>query len=203
MSKNRQSFMSEHTAEFYLVPRFITVLNTRFSSVLPFFFWSTREGNATSRRAFLPDPVRVCALFPRRPKLGDTGNVLMKVNLELFDLASGLSEAGIPVFAGIPLVSSLVELAQAFECNWYCLTASENPCADLEVECDGGVEIRNGTLRGPLRQNEVVEIVEARSQPTTWQDMLQTLRSVRNREVLGRYHFPFGPVYKPVYFTFW
>jgi len=42
---------------------------------------------------------------PRRPKLGETGNVLMKVNEQLFDMAFDLSEAGIPVFAGVPVVS--------------------------------------------------------------------------------------------------
>ena len=203
MSKTRQSFMSEHTVEFYLVPRFIAILNTRFPYVLPFFFWSTREGNATSRRAEPAHPVRVCALFPRRPKLGETGNVLMKVNLELYDIASELSDAGIPVFAGIPLVSSLIQLAQTFECNWYCLTDSENKSADREVECDSAVELVEATLRGPLRHHEVVDIVEARSQPTTWQIMIETLRYIRNREALDGYHFRFGPVYKPVYFMFW
>jgi hypothetical protein len=203
MSNTRPSFMSEHTTEFYLVPRFTTILNSRFSSVLPFFFWSTREGNATSRQTLIPESARVCAVFPRRPKLGNRGSVVMKVNGELFDFASELSRAGVPVFAGVPLVSSLIQLAQGFDCNWYCLIASQRTCDDREVECDGGTNLIDGTLRGPLRQDEVVDIVEARSLTTTWQVMLETLRSIQKGEKLGGYHFRFGPVYKPVYFMFW
>jgi hypothetical protein len=44
------SFMSEHTAEFYLVPHFRDLLGAGYPHVLPFFYWKTREGNT------LPDP---------------------------------------------------------------------------------------------------------------------------------------------------
>jgi len=67
---------------------------------------------------------------PTKAQLGETGNVLMKVNEQLFDMAFDLSEAGIPVFAGVPVVSSLVQLAQTFECNWYSLIASQGGFAD-------------------------------------------------------------------------
>lgn len=201
MTRVRPSFMSEHTVEFYLVPRFMTILSSRFSSVLPFFFWSTREGNATSRRALMPESVRVCALFARRPKLGDGGKVLMKVNQELFDMARDLSEAGVPVFAGIPVVSSLLQLAQKFECDWYCLASSQGMFADCEIECESRANLAGAALRGPLRRDEVVDTVEDRAKPATWQAMLETLRSTRSRQ--DRYHFQFGPVYKPVYFMFW
>ncbi len=202
MPRSRPSFMSEHTVEFYLVPRFGTILRARFSSVLPLFFWSTREGNTTSRRASMPEAVRVCALFPRRPKLGETGNVLMKVNEQLFDMAFDLSEAGIPVFAGVPVVSSLVQLAQTFECNWYSLIASQGGFADCEIECDSGANLTDAAVRGPLRQDEVLGIVEARARPARWEGMIETLRSVRSQQ-LDRYQFRFGPAYRPVYFMFW
>jgi hypothetical protein len=140
---------------------------------------------------------------PSKAQAGDRGNVVMKVNGEVFDFACELSQVGIPVFAGVPLVSSLIQLARMLECNWYCLIGSYRTCVDREVECDTGTNLTDGTIRGPLRQDEVVDIVEARSQTTEWRALLEKLQSIRKEEELGGYHFRFGPVYKPVYFMFW
>lgn len=205
MNPKRPSFISEHTAEFYLVPRFQSILRTQFSKTVPFFFWRTREGNSNSRFGNTDRSAGLCALFPRRPKLGENRSVIMKANEEVFGMAAKLREAGVPSFVGVPIVHSLFELAEGFDCLWFCLTATDEFHAECEVECEGSVTLPcNGALRGPCRDREVCQIVETQSETRTWQDTIEMLRLVRNRgEQTRNYRFPFGPVYKPVYFLVW
>lgn len=205
MAPKRPSFISEHTAEFYLVPRFQKVLRSDFSTTLPFFFWSTREGNSNSRNSSTGESVRVCALFPRRPKLGGTCAVIMKVNKEVFEMAAELQQVGIPSFVGVPIVHSLFELVEDFDCLWFYLRARDQFQAEWEVECEGSMALPcNGALRGPCRSKEVCQIIETQSQTRSWQDTIEMIRYARNRgEQTRSYRFPFGPVYKPVYFLVW
>jgi hypothetical protein len=195
MPKGRRSFLSEHTTEFCVVPQFTKILNETFASVVPFFFWSTREGNSTSRQAVVDD-VRVCALFPRRPKLDDDGRILMKVNGEVFDAAGELAQNGIPSFAGVPLASSIVELARKVECRWFFLGENGRGHGDCEIDCNfpGSQDVR---LR-PVAIHEIT-FLENRSRRTTWHSAANMLKAVPTRQ----YQFRFGPVYKPVYFIFW
>lgn len=205
MSAKRPSFISEHTAEFCLVPRFQSILKAKFSNTVPFFFWSTREGNSNSRNNRTRRPARLCALFPRRPKLGENCALVMKVNKEVFRMAVELQQAGIPPFAGIPLVHSLFELAEDCDCLWFYLGATGQCEKDIEIDCEGSVGLPgDGTLRGPCRAKEVCHIVETQSQARHWQDAIEILRYVRSRTgAASSYRLPFGLVYKPVYFLVW
>jgi len=124
MCADMSSFMSEHTAEFYLVPRLCDILRTRFSHVLPFFFWSTREGNSTAARTDMPDGFNVCALFARRPKIAGE-QLAMTINREVHQTASALSMIDIPTFAGVPLVRSLWDMRHTNEIAWFHLQAAE------------------------------------------------------------------------------
>ncbi|MGA8150327.1 MAG: hypothetical protein WB952_05215 [Terriglobales bacterium] len=200
MPKGRRSFLSERTTEYCLVPQFTKILNEAFACVVPFFFWSTREGNSTSRQTVV-DGVRVCALFPRRPKLDDSGQILMKVNEEVFDAVGELAQNGIPSFAGVPVVSSVVELAQNIECRWFFLTENGQVQGDCEIDCNcaGSPDAR---LR-PVAIDEIALLVEEQSRCTNWQSAINILRVVPTRGLPYEYEFRFGPAYKPVYFISW
>jgi hypothetical protein len=114
------SFMSEHTVEFYLVPRFRALLNSRYSHALPFFYWKTREGGILSHRDDFPALVTACAMFPRRPKVHGE-QIEMTVNKDVYLMSKHLQEAGIPTFLGFPRVNSLSGFATDFECLWFLL----------------------------------------------------------------------------------
>jgi hypothetical protein len=202
MSPNKPSFISEHTVEFYLVPRFQNVLSAQYSRSLPFFFSGTREGNSNSRKSDSPGSVRLCALFPRRPKLNNEGHVVMKVNEEVLSMAAELNQAGTPSFLGIPIVHSLFELAQQFNCLWFSPGMTPQSQSDFEVECEAAIALpRTVALRGPCSGAEVCQLIEAGSRTRSWQEAIETIRNVQSRANPRRgYRFPFGPAYKPVYF---
>ena len=61
--------MSEHTDEFVLIPKLITILKQKFEVAIPIFPWSIREGNNFSKMIHKEDKFRILGLYPRRPKL--------------------------------------------------------------------------------------------------------------------------------------
>ena len=105
-------FMSEHTAEFYLVPALLRASSTHGVQAFPFYFWSTREGNRVGVESGIGQGLRIAAIYPRRPKVRHAGDdrVLIKFNHSLFVAAREGEALGLPVLAGVPLVSSLFDL---------------------------------------------------------------------------------------------
>src|ERR1019366_6021573 len=96
--RHRTSYLSEHTIEYYLVPRFRQALAIEFTSTLGFFFWASREGSIASRSVCCQEPVRPVAVYRRRRKLGaDRSIPIMKVNGELFRAAAEFRHVGFPV----------------------------------------------------------------------------------------------------------
>lgn len=63
------SFMSEHTAEYALVPDLVAHLGKHFSNIVPVYFWTTREGAHVGRESIGKHTVRVVAAFARRSKV--------------------------------------------------------------------------------------------------------------------------------------
>ncbi len=198
------SFISEHTAEYYLVPRFQTLLGIGFAHALPFYFWSTREGNLTSRAQDAADRFLLCALFPRRPKI-DGAEILMTVNEEVLAMSAALSDRGIPSFLGIPLVHSIFELASDFECLWFSFARPLSPLEYVVFPCEGRAPDRSLPIL-PLRNGqELCEAVRTTARSQKWAEAIETLRSVRSGVPGdGNYFFYrrglYGPAYKPVYF---
>lgn len=112
------SFISEHSAEFVIVPMMKALLEKKFSVVVPIFPWLSREfGNrAKSTHGF--SWFHVLALFPRRPKISDEGDVLVTINGELSVYKEIALKHGITVLAGCPNATNLRELATCDECAW-------------------------------------------------------------------------------------
>lgn len=69
------SFISEHTAEYIILPPLINAIEKKYSSVLPLFYWSSREGGSHGRDSLRFNNYKVIAVYPRRPKV-------LKVNSE-------------------------------------------------------------------------------------------------------------------------
>ena len=199
------SFMSEHTVEFYLVPRFRALLNTRYSHVLPFFYWKTREGGIWSRSDNFPALVTTCAMFPRRPKVNEE-RIGMTVNPEVYLMSEHLREAKIPTFLGFPCVSSLSEFASDFECLWFSPNLGEVDYTYHQILPNGAVT-ECSSLLGPFEGGKNIhEYIEANTSQQSWGGLLDLLFDVHSRisnEDLVAGRFRFGPPYKPVYFVMW
>jgi hypothetical protein len=199
------SFMSEHTVEFYLVPRFRALLSTRYSHVLPFFYWKTREGNIMSRGDDFPALVRVCAMFPRRPKVLEE-QLELTVNEEVYLMSEHLQQAKIPTFLGFPCVHSLSALAADFECLWFSPIPNERRYTRHEVSPGEGAT-GDSTLFGPFKDGKDIHgYIEANATQQTWRSFLDVIFVVHSKisqENIIRNRFLFGPPYKPVYFLMW
>jgi hypothetical protein len=199
------SFISEHTVEFYLVPRFRALLNTSYSHVLPFFYWKTREGGILSRSNEFPAPVTACAMFPRRPKVYGE-RIEMTVNEEVYLMSEHLQQAGISTFLGFPRVNSISDLVTDFECLWFSPNQTNGHHIRREIACGNGTA-EDSTLAGPFKDGkEIHEYIKSSSTQQTWGKLLDILYDVHSKisqEDIIRYRFRFGPPYKPVYFLVW
>lgn len=189
------SFMSEHTTEFYVVPRFRAIIEKRFSPALPMYFWSSREGTARAANAGVHG--RLCALFARRPKDPTPSHVTMKVNAEVFDDAFYLRKLGVPAFVGMPEVVSFLDLAGEFSCTWFSLRATDETQSDFYFISSAPVE-PDTRIHGPLDEEQICRIVDDECRDLTWAEAVGCMSEARRSAAPGR--FIFGPSYKPVYF---
>jgi hypothetical protein len=199
--------MSEHTAEYVLVPDLVRRLSPHFRAIIPMFFWSTREGNATARKLMSNISVRLVTAFPRRPKISRSAEnqITMKVNQELLSYASVSADAGIPVFAGIPLVASLSTLRVESSCCWFDLrefTTADRDCF-VGMTLDGAITPDHQAQEfSPLPLNDLQILAIVNESPVLpWVDAIEALRRIRYMAPeSGRFSF-FGG-YKPFHFVF-
>lgn len=196
------SFISEHTAEYALVPDLVRRLSPRFRDVIPMFFWSTREGNATATSSMSGITVRLLTAFPRRPKVSELGQdrIIMKVNQQLLGYARASADAGITVLAGIPLVSSILTLRVTSQCSWFDLRefVVTNEDCFIEMALDGTVTSNapsRVSLRQPLNDLEILDAA-SRCLAFRWEDAVEILRQIRCTQLKFR-GFPFFGGYKP------
>ena len=204
------SYVSEHTVEFYLVPRFRKALARGFKSTIALYFWASREGSIAARSACPRGQMRVIAVYPRRPKLDpDRQTTAMKVNAELFCAAGEFRRLGVPVFAAFPLVGSLSDFAGDVDFLWFsirCNGQGGRMGFDVEIEIGEAMPDRpvSRLLDGPLSDEDICRTVMEESKPLHWGEVIEAINRVRRLESAGlQPRFPFGPVYKPVYFLAW
>lgn len=200
------SFISEHTAEYVLVPTLARILSPVFSRAVPLYFWLNREGNTIAQRCMSGQSVRLIAVYPRRPKIEDPGqnHILVKVNAKLFEFARRAASLGIPVFAGVPLASSLTDLTLDLQCTWVRLTPQGTVDRDIEfgLTLEGaklGKEPLCADLEGPLQPDQLVQAVLTGTQPGPWEQAVENVRELRSSVQSYGLH-PFFGGYKPFYF---
>lgn len=197
-----RSFISEHTAEYILVPDLLRRLVPYFQHIIPMFYWSTREGNTIAGRTMGDVRVRLLAAFPRRPKVTDShpDRVTMKVNQRLLVYARAGSEMGVPVIAGIPLVSSFHSLRSDSPCAWYDLQplASEEDDCFIEMDEEGSVIAETPKRTLPSKKLSDVEILALleRSPIYSWDHAVTILSQLRHSQPESS-GFPFFGGYRP------
>ena len=81
------SYISEHSAEYYLVPALKNILQEQYSHIAPVFPWISREFSNISKYLHKEDRFHVLVMFPRRPKINipDDWEVYFTINEELDD----------------------------------------------------------------------------------------------------------------------
>lgn len=132
------SFMSEHTAEYVLVPDLAHQLSSIYSSVVPFYYWRTREGANFGVHGDVN--ARFVAVYARRPKVRRPGDVsiTVKFNRQLFSHAEQLHHHGIPTLAGVPCISTLPDHQLGASCAWFALDRYFDYPDDFETQVHVG-----------------------------------------------------------------
>jgi len=195
--------MSEHTAEYALVPDLIARLGDRFPTITPVYFWATREGGRVGRESVGDRAIRLVAAFARRPKVLHPGDerILVKINDVLFAAAHAGAEVGIPVLAGVPLVSDLLDFSIGVQCSWFHISATSYQTADEEFLLALAERPQRPTLpqdvAGPLTAMELAELAESCCRELDWMQAREGMRHIKSAG--GFQHSIFGGGYRPFF----
>lgn len=204
---NATSFICEHSAEFVLIPLLTQLFSAHKQNLIPLYFWKTREGSSISKRCDPNTPIRLLAMYARRPKVCEPGQdyILVKINRILFERACYLKENGIPTIIGVPRVSSIMNLHIGCPCSWFKLCPDKNFRSDIEFsidiksnKCDDKLPL---SIQGPLEDEELLNLFSKGVLLPSWQDAIQILRgeSLYYRLYENSLYWRMG-MYKPVYF---
>lgn len=184
-----KSYISEHSAEFSLVPYIKSLLEREFEFVVPIFPWLTREISKESKKLHLDECFYVLAIFARRPKILKS-KIYVTINAELQAFQKVGFNYGVSVIAGCPLASNFWELAKCNAFSWIDISAPETYEYLIEV----GPDI-NYKKRYLLTDEQVIDSV-VNSRVHNMESFERLLRDTRN---IQPYPF-YGGRYKPVYF---
>lgn len=184
------SYISEHSAEYYLVPVLKEILQEQYSHVAPVFPWISRELGKISRLLHKNDQFHVLVMFPRRPKLHDqkSSEIYVTINWELKAYNKVGENCGVPVIAGCPRALDIWDLSNCQNYAWLDLTRNSYPeylnsISELEV---------NGHL---LEKEDILALVR-NSAIFGLESFEEFIRDARETQPYRMY----GSQYKPVYF---
>lgn len=186
------SFLSEHSCEYHLVPKFLDILETQYQNSIPIFFWHSREGGVRSRNSLSNILVKIVAVYARRPKFINNRDqeVLVKFNQVLFDRAGFMKEIGIPVFAGVPFISTLEEFTRTAPFVWFKIDPTMSEHSVTIQDIDSG-----------LSSKEILDTIEEECASLTWPNAIDQIKALRRRQDYNTLvSFFTGGLYKPVYF---
>jgi len=201
--------MNERTLEFALVPLVQTALKEHFDRAVPIYFWKSREGNRHSLAIHGDRPVRLLALFGRRPKMAAGGVAIEgKLNYQLLEFAKQAHEFGIASIAGFSPVTALFDLAKHPTIYWILLSQvkQDNEWGDVlfhSVPTTGG-ETLIDTSGLPLPVVSTADIplaVRDTSNVMSFAAAVEAMSELRSTLSGNGGFFPWlGSGYKPVYF---
>jgi hypothetical protein len=203
-------FMSERTAEYVLVPDLIRQLGNFCPQVTPFFFWASREGQAKAHASY-DGRLRLLGAYARRPKVSYAGakTIYIKFNALLFYHAFQLKQAGIPLLAGVPCVSRLSDLHLNASCAWFHVNPESKEWRDTVAKIDldepehAMLPDSESMVHGPLRTEDVKQLVLEYSQVLLWPEALDKLHEANRNLLRGPYadiawygkYLPYKPFY--------
>ncbi|WP_161469061.1 hypothetical protein, partial [Pseudomonas syringae] len=184
------SLMSEHSTEYCLVPRMLTILKQSFQDVTPIFPAMMREFGKKSYQK-QNDIFRVLTLFPRRPKVANdpSSGIYVTISRELYQFDDFMRVRGIYTIAGCPLVRTIWDLSRDPEIAWIDIQHASLSKYLNRMDCVS----TSGAL---LTDQEILRQV-SESRTFSLDGLGDIVRKCR--EVTGA-AFMYGPKYKPVFF---
>jgi len=197
------SFISEHTAEFLLLPELIKVLGEKYANVAPIYPWLRREGGKLSMHIHEKDKFRVIGMFPRRPKMKrvDDEKLIFTFNSNVKAYAENGLKHGVPFIAGCPLVKNFWPSKEEGKVIWVEVTNNTPSRYEVNVDNDS-FSVEDGA---PILSNsEIIEKVNNTSKLFQISDFIDVVRSLKSASIPygGGFFSQLGLVggYKPVYF---
>jgi hypothetical protein len=179
------SFLSEHSAEFVLVPQLIRILSDSYEGITPFYFWAGREGSLISKCCDTGESIRMVAVYARRPKISSYNDyeITVKFNAVLSEKAYEFSKVGIPVLAGVPRVTSIMDFRLEAKCSWFQILSDGEP-ADIEgilnIDDESSIKIPvNNFVRGPLSESAINSLMIQQCNQMKWVEAIDVIRTVR------------------------
>lgn len=197
MIGRRTGFVSEHSAEFAVLPELSRILRRTYSSIVPVYYWLRREGGALARSIHANDEIEALALFPRRPKLryADDNTIAVTINNQVKGAADVLAARGIASVCGCPLARSFWELGDQPQCAFIGL--SDKTADEYEFDISGHpASPDDEVLHG---SDELVSFIRGRARCLRLEELDLAVRESRDplgRSPYGMHMFSAG--YKPV-----
>lgn len=201
------SFINEHSAEFVLVPQFASILSTEYKSVVPIYFWAGREGSKISLECAQRGKLRVVAMYAPRPKIDVPKQEIIEVKFNdiLYRRAEYFHREGIPVFAGVPNVSSLKDFQVGSDCSWFYLRGDGLGREEITLLNTLNGRLEGSSLLEPLSTKDILNYIRVFSTPLEWERAVEIIRSVGKSD--GNHSYSYWrfatDTYKPVYFLLW
>jgi hypothetical protein len=198
--KPYNSFVSEHTIEYVLVPQLIKILRQQYKVVVPIYPWITKEGSNLSKAIHKNDLFKMIGLFPRRPKFLETDNnkIFIKINLELLESYQEASKFNVPLIAGCPLIRNLWELEDEIECVWINLNVWANDSFLLETSIDLANDKKHPNSFFES-DKMILDYFNENCKSLNFNQALDIIKTLKNSGVNKLRSF-FGTIYKPTYF---
>jgi hypothetical protein len=202
------SVMNERTLEFALVPMVQAGLKEHFGQAVPIYFWKSREGNRHSLAIHGDRPVRLLALFGRRPKMTAVhASIEGKLNHQLLRFAKQAHQLGIASIAGFSPVTALFDLAKHPTMYWILLwqvkqdDGWEDVFFRLAPTNSGGKLIDTNGLQLPVVSTADISLaVHETSNVMSFATAVEAMSQLRSA-LSGDGGVPWwGSNYKPVYF---
>lgn len=205
---SESSFINEHTAEYYLVPRICKALSSSEYQAVPFYYWKTREGANMSKLSDQGNKARLIAVYARRPKVDLPGQneIIVKLNHSLFQSSFVFKEYDVPVFAGVPLASSIMELSLDTPCSWFFLNPEQVLDDDLIFSISRKSQLLDGEIEPyakKIDENNLFEAIINKSVTNTWVKWIEIINLVswQIQEENNSFNpfFQWFGIYKPFY----
>ncbi len=160
------------------------------------------------RESFEGKQTKLVAVFPCRPKVSFAGDdhILVKFNSSILRHAFLARSFGIPVFAGVPLVSDLSSFRIDSKCLWFILNGARPGKGDVEIILSDRAELVDhlgplNNVRGPASAGDILRDIKNVAKEDTWESWLKIIREIRMRQRRhGRQSFYWlQATYKPFY----
>lgn len=187
------SFISEHSAEFSLVPALKEILERKFEYVVPLYPWVNRETSSISKSLHKNAEFFILVMFSRRPKIASNmeTSISITMNHELEEIQKLGELKGIPAIAGCPHAIDFWELAKSKKHIW--LSIGHQMTSDYLIPI---ASLNNSEDTPILTDDKILGLVDDVCKK-------QNILSFKEFLIEVRWKLPhtfFGPRYKPVYF---